>query len=89
LEDIQIYRKKNRYTGELFQNIFPFGGGLDPDNRWMKMSGMVPWEEGREYASKLSRLGRPALDTQLGLLGMNLKTNRNRQSMIQAEGLDA
>jgi len=55
-------------TGELFQDIFPFGGGLDPDNRWIKMSGIVPWDElEREYASKLSRLGRPALDARLVL----------------------
>jgi len=73
-----MYRKKDRHTGELFQDIFPFGGGLDPDNRWMKMSGMVPWEElEREYASKLSRLGRPALDARLvlGLLILKHVTN--------------
>ncbi len=46
-----MYRKKDRHTGDLFQDIFPFGGGLDPDNRWMKMSGIVPWDE-LEYVSK-------------------------------------
>ncbi|HRR29567.1 MAG TPA: hypothetical protein P5270_09440 [Victivallales bacterium] len=73
-----MYRKKDRHTGDLFQDIFPFGGGLDPDNRWMKMSGMVPWDElEREYASKLSRLGRPALDARLvlGLLILKHLTN--------------
>ena len=79
-----MYRKKDRQTGELFPEFFPFGGGLDPNNRWMKMSGMVPWDElEREYASKLSNLGRPALDAQLvlGLLILKHVTNLSDEDL--------
>ncbi|HRR28600.1 MAG TPA: hypothetical protein P5270_04495 [Victivallales bacterium] len=52
--------------------------------KWFKLQGIsrcpgtVPCDEGCEYASKLSRLGRPALDARLGLLRMNLKTAASR-----------
>jgi hypothetical protein len=40
----------------------------------MKMSGMLPWDElERQYASKLSRLERPALDARLVLELLILK----------------
>ena len=79
-----MYRKKDRQTGELFPELFPFGGGLAPQNRWMKMSVMLPWDELEcAYASKLSRLGRPALDARLvlGLLIIKHVTNLSDEEL--------
>lgn len=67
-----MYRPKDRNTKPLFPELFPLGGGLRPDNRWMKLGRLIPWnqmeEVYREYFS--DRMGRPAKDSRLicGLL---------------------
>ena len=45
----------------------PFGGELDPENRWLKIKGLIPWVElEREYAQNFSEgRGRPSLDGRL------------------------
>ena len=53
-----------RHNGQLSIEEFyhPFGGQLDPDNRWVVMSGIIPWEklEG-QYAPQFNRtIGAPA-----------------------------
>ena len=56
----------------LFPELFPLGGGLRSDNRWMKLGRLVPWNQMEdiyvEYFSK--EMGRPAKDSRLicGLL---------------------
>jgi hypothetical protein len=74
----RMYKKKDRETGELFSEFFPFGGRLDVGNRWLKISELVPWDElERMYSSRLSRVGRPASDARLvlGLLMLKHMTN--------------
>ena len=67
-----MYRPKDRKTLPLFPELFPLGGGLSAGNRWIKLSGLIPWErlEGiyRGYFSE--GMGRPAKDSRLicGLL---------------------
>jgi len=39
------YRSKDRQTGNLFAELLPFGGKLNPDNRWMKLHDLIPWKE--------------------------------------------
>jgi hypothetical protein len=62
-----LYRPKDRNTKPLFPELFPLGGGLRPDNRWMKLGRLIPWnqmeEVYREYFS--DRMGRPAKDSRL------------------------
>jgi IS5 family transposase len=62
-----VYRPKDRETLPLFPELFPLGGSLRPDNRWMKMGRLIPWnqmeEVYREYFS--DRMGRPAKDSRL------------------------
>jgi hypothetical protein len=62
-----MYRKKDRETGYLFAELFPFGGKLREDNRWLKIAELIPWDELEgEYAKHFSEgMGRPALDARL------------------------
>lgn len=67
-----MYRKKDHETMPLFPELFPLGGGLRADNRWMKLGRLIPWnqmeEVYREYFS--DRMGRPAKESRMicGLL---------------------
>jgi len=36
------YKIKDRKTGNLFSELMPFGGKLNPDNRWMKLHYIIP-----------------------------------------------
>lgn len=55
----------------MFKELLPFGGRLNPENRWIKMHDLIPWDELEGiYGKYFSRLGRPGKDSQLinGLL---------------------
>lgn len=46
-----MYRERNRGEETLFKELMPFGGKLESGNRWMKIQGLIPWEElENEYA---------------------------------------
>lgn len=61
-----MYRAKDRSEKYLFEELMPFGGQLAEGNRWLKIKGLIPWEElEREYAGYFSKQGRPALDGRL------------------------
>ena len=65
------YQNKEQLTGNLFKDILPYGGKLNPDNRWMKLSRLMPWEILENiYQAYFSHLGRPAKSSRLvnGLL---------------------
>lgn len=60
------YQTKDHFTGDLFKEILPYGGKLNSDNRWIKLSRLVPWEVLEEiYRKYFSPLGRPAKDSRL------------------------
>jgi len=60
------YKSKDRRTGNLFSELLPFGGKLNPNNRWMKLHDIIPWEELENiYKKYFSDLGRPGKDSQL------------------------
>jgi len=67
-----MYKSKDRQTLPLFPELFPLGGGLQRNNRWMKLSRVMPWDNLEEvYRRYFSEgMGRPAKDSQLmiGLL---------------------
>jgi IS5 family transposase len=70
-KEFTMYRSKDRKTGQMFEELFPFGGKLDNKNRWLRISSIIPWEElESSYCSHFSEIGRPALDGRLviGLL---------------------
>jgi IS5 family transposase len=33
--------------------FLPFGGKLDPDNRWIKLSNIIPWDDIEEKYAEL------------------------------------
>ena len=71
-QEATLYRPKDRKTLLLFPELFPLGGGLNAENRWLKLSKLVPWDRlenvYRRYFSE--GMGRPAKDSRLicGLL---------------------
>jgi hypothetical protein len=40
-----MYRSKDARQYELENFYLPFGGHLDPKNRWVQLSQLIPWEE--------------------------------------------
>lgn len=67
-----MYRGKDRKTMALFSELFPFGGKLDGENRWIKIAGLIPWDRlENKYRSYFSDKGRPSLDGRL-MMGMLL-----------------
>jgi len=62
----KMYKAQDRKTQYLFEELFPFGGQLDENNRWLKIAQLLPWEElERKYAGYFSDRGRPAKEARL------------------------
>ena len=62
------YKRKDRDTQNLFEDLFPYGGKLDVNNRWMKISKLIPWEElENRYATYFANRGRPGTDARLAV----------------------
>lgn len=83
---IPLYRGKDRKTGDLFSEIFPFGGSLDEDNQWLKLSELIPWDKMEEvYAKYFSEVGRPAKDSRLitGLLLIKHRKGYSDRELIE------
>jgi len=69
-----MYKGKDRKTLFLFEELFPFGGRLDENNRWLRIAEMIPWEElEASYCPYFSDIGRPATDARLFIGLMLLK----------------
>jgi len=61
-----MYQGKDRQTLPLFSELFPFGGKLDTENRWLKIAKLIPWDEIEcKYKRFFSERGRPSLDSRL------------------------
>jgi len=59
----EMYRTKDTRQLELENFVLPFGGKLDPKNRWIRLARLIPWEEFEEkYAEQFadSEMGAPA-----------------------------
>jgi len=75
-----MYQSKDRQTLPLFSELFPFGGRLDPENRWLKIAMVIPWEQFESrYRSYYSDIGRPAKDGRL-VIGILLLKHMNNSS---------
>jgi IS5 family transposase len=70
-----MYRK--HHNGQLSIEEFhvPFGGRLDPENRWVLFSSLMPWEELEEtYAPQFSpTTGAPAQSVRLAFGALFIK----------------
>jgi hypothetical protein len=70
-----MYRKQ--HNGQLSIKDFhvPFGGTLDPDNRWVRLAELIPWQELEEaYALQFStNVGAPAKPLRLAFGSLYIK----------------
>ena len=70
-----MYRmREDQLKIEAFEH--PFGGRLDPENRWVKLSRLVPWAEVEKlYAKRFpgSGRGRPAFSVRVALGALLIK----------------
>ena len=81
-----MYKGKDRNTEYLFKELFPFGGKLDENNRWLRIKGLIPWEELEEgYSKYFSTTGRPGLDGRLviGLLLLKHMSKLSDREVVQ------
>lgn len=81
-----MYQGKDRQTRKLFSEFLPFEGKLDSENRWLKIKGLIPWEnlEAR-YQGYFSDRGRPALDGRLviGILLLKHMTGSSDEAIVE------
>ncbi|MCK4252808.1 IS5 family transposase, partial [candidate division WOR-3 bacterium] len=80
-----MYLKKDRETGNLFSELFPFGGKLNEKNQWFKLSKIIPWDKmDRVYAKYFSEIGRPAKDSRrvTGLLIVKHRKSYSDRDLI-------
>ena len=71
----------------LFEELFPFGGQLEADNRWLRIADLIPWRElEREYNTHFSHLGRPETDGRLfpGLILLKHLTGLSDRELVQS-----
>ena len=70
-----MYRKKNHEQAEFESFHLSFGGRLRSDNRWVKLSKIVPWEQiERRYTVRLNEdRGAPALSARIALGSLIIK----------------
>lgn len=63
-----MYRKRNREQISVDDFIPPFGGKLSADNRWVKLSRVIPWDQIEErYAARFGKCGNVALPLRVAL----------------------
>lgn len=74
-----MYQKNMRQLS--IENFYlPFGGKLNPANRWIRLSGVIPWEEFEdEYAKNFSKnqTGCPAKSVRIALGALIIKERLN------------
>lgn len=75
-----MYRSTAKEQLELSSFYLPFGGRLDPENRWIGLSKVIPWKEFEEqYAEQFaeSGMGAPAKPFRMALGALLIKEKLN------------
>ena len=69
-----MYRKRDRKQVSIDEFITPFGGKLSAENRWVKLSKVIPWDwiEDR-YATKFGKCGNVAIPLRVALGALIIK----------------
>ena len=81
-----MYKSKDRKTLVLFPELFPFGGKLNEDNRWLRIAELIPRDDLEdEYRRHFSDVGRPAKDARLviGLLLLKHMTGLSDEALVE------
>ena len=69
-----MYRKRNREQVSVDDFIPPFGGKLSAENRWVKLSRVIPWDRIEErYAARFGKCGNVAIPLRVALGALILR----------------
>ena len=70
-----MYRRRNNGQISIKEFHLPFGGTLDPENRWVQLEELMPWGELEEaYALQFSAtLGAPAKSVRMAFGALYIK----------------
>ena len=70
-----MYRSKNRLQTEFPDFYLPFSGYLDPENRWIALARLVPWELAEEiyHAELCEDFGAPIVPARVALSALLIK----------------
>ncbi len=86
----QMYRSKHRQQTEFPDFYLPFSGHLDPDNRWIALARLVPWELAEEvyHEGLCEDFGAPIVPSRTALGALLIKerlglTDRETVEAIQ------
>jgi len=71
----RMYRSTNRQQIEFPDFHLPFSGHLDPENRWVALARLVPWELAEEiyYADLCQDAGQPIVPARVALGALLVK----------------
>ena len=71
----QMYRRQNNGQISIEEFYLPFGGTLDPENRWVQLEELMPWDQLEEtYAVQFSAtVGAPAKSVRVALGALYIK----------------
>jgi hypothetical protein len=77
----KMYKKQNKgqlIIAELESFTLPFSGKLNPNNKWIIMSNLIPWDKIEEkYSKNFSGEGAPAKSARLALGALIIKERMN------------
>ena len=71
----RMYHKKNRQQLEFLDFYLPFSGYLDPENRWIALARLMPWELAEEiyHADLCEDSGAPIVSARVALSALIIK----------------
>jgi len=83
----RMYRSTNRQQLEFPDFYLPFSGHLDPENRWVALAGLVPWQLAeRIYHAELCQdSGQPIIPARVALGALLIK---ERQGLTDRETVE-
>ncbi len=70
-----MYRRHNNGQISIKEFHLPFGGTLDPENRWVQLEGLMPWDELEQaYAPQFNAtIGAPAKSVRMAFGALYIK----------------
>ncbi len=82
-----MYRSKNRQQLEFPDFYLPFSGHLDPENCWVALAQLVPWELAEEiyHADLCKNVGQPIVPARVALGALLIK---ERQGLTDRETVE-
>ena len=73
-----MYKKADRDQFSFEEFFMPFGGKLNTDNRWIKLSQIMPWDFIEDiYVQSLAEDGAPAFSARIAFGALYIKENEN------------